>query len=211
MEFTCELLNEYTIKITSKEIKMNAYERMKLQDYVDGLEIWPANLIFELGTDESTRSCQVATLKRLERDYKLTAEQKKIFDKFITENSEENSKPRRKKMKPIFWAWTYKIYEGKKMKSSDNEYCGYLHSYSSKAEREEECRFTHEEKVGPLTITLKTEPIKATQAYKALLEGNGVPQDFLRRQYMIENQEGRDLTLPELLNLWRSTCIDLKL
>ena len=204
MDFTWELINDYTIKITSKETKMNAYERMKLQDYLDGLEMYPENLIFELGTDESTRSCQVALLKRLEKNYELTEDQRKIFDKFI----KENTKPRRK---PLFWAFTYKIYEGKKMTQHDGSPVGYLHSYSSKAEREEECKFTHEQQVGPITLTLKTEPIKAAQAYKALLEGNGVPQDFLRRQYMIENQEGRDLTLPELLNLWRSTCIDLYL
>lgn len=208
MDFTWELLNDYAIKITSKEIKMNDYERMKLQDYVDGLDIWPENLIFELGTDESTRSCQVALLKRLEKKRELTADQKKIFDKFIAENSEENSKPRRKNM---FWAWTYKIYNGKKMMSSDNEYCGYLHSYASKKEREEECKFTHDEQVGPLTITLKTEPIKAAQAYKALLTGNGVPEDFLKHQYWTETVEDRTMTLSELLSLWRSICIDLKL
>lgn len=204
MEFTWELLNDYAIKITSKDIKMNNYEKMKLQEYVDGLDVWPANLIFELPTDETTRRCQVATLKRLERDYELTADQKKIFDLFI----KENTKPRRKNM---FWAWTYKIYNGKKMMSSNNEYCGYLRSFYSKAEREEECRYTHDEQVGPLTITLKTEPITAAQAYKALLTGNGLPEDFLRHQYWTETVEDRTMTLPELLNLWRSTCIDLKL
>ena len=202
--FTWELIGDYQYK-ASKEIKMNAYERMKLQDYVDGLDIYPANLIFELGTDDSTRPYQVATLKRLERDYKLTDEQKKIFDLFI----KENTKTRR--AKPMFWAWTYKIYEGKKMMSSANEYCGYLRSFYSKAERAEECRFTHEEQVGPLTITLKTEPITAGQAYKALLTGNGVPEDFLKHQYWTETMEDRKMTLSELLRLWRSICIDLKL
>lgn len=202
MEFTWELLNDYTYHAT-KEIKMNNYERMKLQDYADGLEIYPANLIFELATDESTRPYQVALLKKLERNYELTAEQKKIFNLFIKENDHRRNRP-------MFWAWTYKIYNGKKMMSSQNEYCGYLHSYYSKAERDEECSFTHDEQVGPLTITLKTESITAAQAYKALLEGNGVPQDFLRRQYMLETQYDRQLSLSELLNLWRSTCIDLK-
>ena len=203
MEFTWELLNDYTYHAT-KEIKMNSYERMKLQDYLDGLDIWPENLIFELGTDDSTRPYQVKLLERIEKKYELTEDQRKIFDKFI----EENSKPRRK---PLFWAWTYKIYEGKKMMSSDNEYCGYLRSFYSKAEREEECRFTHDEKVGPLTITLKTEPITAGQAYKALMNENGVPEQFLRHKYWTETVEDRTMTLPELLNLWRSICIDLKL
>ena len=203
MDFTWELIGDYQYKAT-KEIKMNAYERMKLQDYVDGLEIYPENLIFELGTDDSTRNCQVALLKRLEREYELTADQKKIFDLFI----EENSKPRRKNM---FWAWTYKIYEGKKMTQHDGSPVGYLHSYYSKEEREEECSFTHEEQVGPLTITLKTEPITAAQAYKALLTGNGVPEKFLRHKYWTETVEDRKMTLSELLNLWRGICIDLKL
>lgn len=210
MEFTWELLNDYKLLITSKETKMNDYERMKLQDYVDGLEIYPANLIFELGTDDSTRPYQVATLKRLERDYTLTAEQKRIFDKFIAENSEENSKPRRKRMKPIFWGWTYKIYEGKKMMSSNNEYCGYLRSFYSKEEREEECEFTHEEQVGPLTITLKTEPITSAEAYKALINENGVNKLYLYRKYMLETQDDRQLSLSELLRIWRGSCTDLK-
>lgn len=203
MEFTWELLDEYKLKITSKEIKMNDYERMKLQDYVDGIA-GPASAIFEMETDDFTRPYQVKLLQQLEKKCELTAEQKKIFDLFIKENDHRRNKP-------MFWAWTYKIYEGKKMMSSDNEYCGYLHSYYSKEEREEECRFTHEEQVGPLTITLKTEPITAAQAYKALLTGNGLPEDFLRHQYWTETVEDRTMTLPELLNLWRSTCIDLKL
>ena len=206
MEFTWELIGDYTIKITSKETKMNAYERMKLQDYVDGLEIYPANLIFELGTDDSTRSCQVALLKRLEKTYNLTADQKRIFDKFI----KENEKPRRKRMKPIFWGWTYKIYNGQKMMSSNNEYCGYLRSFYSKEEREEECRFTHEEKVGPITITLKTEPITAADAYKALINENGVNKLYLYRKYMLETQDDRQLSLSELLRIWRGSCTDLK-
>lgn len=203
MDFTWELIDQYTYH-ASKEIKMNAYERMKLQDYVDGLGIGPASAIFELATDDTTRIHQVALLKQLEKKYELTAEQKKIFDKFIKENDH-------KRNRPMYWAWTYKIYEGKKMMSSDNKYCGYLHSYYSKAEREEECRFTHDEQVGPITITLKTEPITAAQAYKALMSGNGVPEKFLRHQYWTETVEDRKMTLSELLNLWRSTCIDLKL
>lgn len=206
MDFTWELLNDYKLLITSKETKMNKYQQMKLQDAINGLEIGPASEIFELETDDFTKPYQVKLLKQLEKKYELTADQKEIFDKFI----EENSKPRRRN-KPMFWAWTYKIYNGKKMMSSDNEYCGYLHSYYSKAEREEECRYTHDEQVGPLTITLKTEPITAAQAYKALLTGNGLPEDFLRHQYWTETVEDRTMTLPELLNLWRSTCIDLKL
>ena len=193
-----------TIKITSKEITMDDYERMKLQDYVDGLGLGPASAIFELETDDTTRIYQVALLKQLEKKYKLTAEQKKIFDEFIKENDHRRNKP-------MFWAWTYKIYEGKKMMSSNNEPCGYLRSFYSKAERDEECRFTHDEEVGPITITLKTEPIKATQAYKALMSGNGLPEKFLRHQYWTETVEDRPMALPELLNLWRSTCIDLKL
>ena len=203
MEFTWELLNDHTYHAT-KEIEMNDYERMKLQDYVDGLDIWPENLIFELATDDTTRIHQVALLKQLEKKYELTAEQKKIFDKFIKENDH-------KRNRPMYWAWTYKIYEGKKMMSSQNEPCGYLHSYYSKAEREEECRFTHDEQVGPITITLKTEPITSAQAYKALLSDNGLPEQFLRHKYWTETVEDRPMTLSELLNIWRSTCIDLKL
>ena len=201
MEFTWEFINKYTYKATTKESKMNKYDRMKLQDYIDGL-VGPAGAIFDLETDDFTRPYQISFLKQLKKRCKLTAEQEKIFDEFI----EENSKPRRK---PLFWAWTFKIYEGKKMMIGKNEYCGYLHSYTTKQEREEECNFTKDVKVGPLTITLKTEPITAATAYKALLTGNGVPEEFLRRQYLLEDQEGRDLTLQELLMLWRSTCTDL--
>ena len=204
MEFDWELINDYAIKITSKETNMNQYQRMKLQDYVDGLGLGPAGAIFELETDDTTRIYQVALLKRLEKKCNLNEEQKKIFDQFIKENDHKRSKP-------MFWAWEYKIYNGQKMMRSNNEPCGYLHSYYSKAERDEECRFTHEEQVGPLTITLKTEPITATEAYKALLTGNGLPEQFLRHQYWTETVEDRKMTLPELLNLWRSTCIDLKL
>lgn len=207
MEFTWELLNDYTYKATTKEIKMNNYEKMKLQEYVDGLDIWPANLIFELDTDDSTRRCQVALLKKLEREYNLTADQKKIFDLFI----KENSKPRRKRMKPIFWAWTYKIYNGKKMMSSQNEYCGSLRSFYSKEEREDECSFTKDVQVGPLTITLKTEPIKAAEAYKALINENGVNELYLCRKYMLETQDDRQLSLSELLRIWRGSCTDLKI
>lgn len=204
MEFTWELLNDYAIKITSKEIKMNDYQRMKLQDYVYGLGLGPASAIFELATDDTTRIYQVALLKQLEKKCNLDEEQKKIFDLFIKENDHKRSKP-------MFWAWEYEIYNGKKMMSSNNEYCGYLRSFYSKAEREEECRYTHDEQVGPLTITLKTEPITAAQAYKALLSDNGLPEEFLRHKYWTETVEDRTMTLPELLNLWRSTCIDLKL
>ena len=183
---------------------MNQYKKMKLQDYIDGLGLGPASAIFELETDDTTRIYQVALLKQLEKKYELTAEQKKIFDEFIKENDHRRNKP-------MFWAWTYKIYNGQKMMSSANEYCGYLHSYYSKAERDEECRFAHDEKVGPITITLKTEPITAAQAYKALLTDNGVSEQFLRHKYWTETVEDRPMTLSELLNLWRSTCIDLKL
>ena len=204
MEFTWELLNDYTY-MASKEIKMNNYDRMKLQDYVDGLGLGPASAIFELETDDFTRSYQVKLLERIEKKYELTEAQKKIFDKFIR----ENSKPRRKRMKPIFWAWTYKIYEGKKMMSSQNEPCGYLHSYTTKAEREEACNFTQDIQVGPLTITLKTEPIKAAEAYKALINENGVNKLYLYRKYMLETQDDRQLSLSELLRIWRGSCTDL--
>ena len=204
MEFTWELLNEHTYH-ASKEIKMNNYDRMKLQDTINGLGIWPESEIFELETDDFTRPYQVKLLEQLEKKYDLTAEQKKIFDKFI----KENEKPRRKGMKPLFWAWTYKIYNGRKMMSSQNEFCGYLHSYETKAERDEECAFTQDIKVGPLTITLKTEPITAATAYKALKSENGVSPRFLYQKYIDEDNLGRPLNLQELLMIWRSTCEDL--
>lgn len=205
MDFTWELINDYTYKATTttKEIKMNDYKKMKLQDAVNGLEIGPASAIFELETDDFTKPYQVKLLKQLEKKYELTADQKKIFDQFI----KENTKARRNK--PLFWAWTYKIYNGQKMMSSNNEYCGYLHSYYSKKEREEECSFTHDEQVGPLTITLKTEPITAATAYKALKSENGVSQKFLYQKYIDEDNLNRNLTLQELLMIWRSTCTDL--
>lgn len=205
MEFTWELLNDYTYKATTKEIKMNKYEKMKLQDYVNGLELGPASAIFELETDEFTKPYQVKLLEQIEKKYELTKNQKEIFDKFI----EENSKPRRKRMKPLFWGWTYKIYEGKKMKSSANEYCGYLRSFYSKEEREDECNFTKNIQVGPLTITLKTEPITAAEAYKALINENGVNKLYLYRKYMLETQDDRQLSLSELLRIWRGSCTDL--
>ena len=205
MEFTWELLNDYKLLITSKETKMNKYQQMKLQDAINGLEIGPASEIFELETDDFTKPYQVKLLKQLEKKYELTEDQKEIFDKFI----EENSKPRRKRMKPIFWAWTYKIYEGNKMKSSQNEYCGYLRSFVSKAERDEECAFTKDIEVGPLTITLKTEPITAATAYKALINENGVNKLYLYRKYMLETQDERKLSLSELLRIWRGSCTDL--
>ena len=108
----------------------------------------------------------------------------------------------------MFWAWTYKIYNGKKMMSSQNEFCGYLHSYATKAEREEACDFTQDIKVGPLTITLKTEPITAATAYKALRSENGVSPRFLYQKYVGEDNLNRNLTLQELLMIWRSTCED---
>lgn len=204
MEFTWELLNNYTYH-ASKEIKMNNYQRMKLQDFVNGVA-GPAGAIFELETDNFTRPYQVKLLERIEKKYELTADKKEIFDKFI----EENSKPRSKRMKPIFWAWTYKIYNGKKMMSSANEYCGYLRSFYSKEEREEECDFTKDVHVGPLTITLKTEPITASEAYKALINENGVNKLYLYRKYMLETQDDRQLSLSELLRIWRGSCTDLK-
>ena len=202
MEFTWELLDEYKLKITNKEIKMNDYDRMKLQDYVDGIA-GPASAIFELETDDFTRSYQVSLLKQLEKKCKLNEDQKKIFDLFI----KENTKARRNK--PMFWAWTYKIYEGKKMMSSQKEPCGYLHSYYSKAERDEECAFTKDVKLGPITITLKTAPITASQAYKALKDENGVNKLYLYRKYIAEDNVNRLLTIQELLTIWRSTCEDL--
>ena len=206
MEVTWELLNDYKLLITSKETKMNAYQQMKLQDAINGLEIGPASEIFELETDDFTKPYQVKLLKQLEKKYELTAAQKEIFDKFI----EENSKPRRKRMKPIFWAWTYKIYNGQKMMISNNEYCGYLRSFYSKEEREDECNFTKDAQVGPLTITLKTEPITAADAYKALINENGVNEIYLYRKYMLETQDERQLSLSELLRIWRGSCTDLK-
>lgn len=201
MEFTWETYN-YTYH-ASKEIKMNAYQKMKLQDAIDSLGIWPESEIFELETDNFTRPYQVALLKQIEKKYELTADQKKIFDKFI----KENEKPRRQ---PLFWAWTYKIYEGKKMTQHDGSPCGYLRSFYSKEDRDDFCKLTEEQKVGPLTITLKTAPITAAQAYKALKEENGVPASFLYQKYTFEDNLNRPLTLQELLIIWRRTCIDLK-
>lgn len=201
MEFTWELLNNYKYH-ASKEIKMNEYQKMKLQDYVDGVA-GPASAIFEMETDDFTRPYQVSLLKQLEKKCKLTAEQKKIFDLFI----KENTKARRK---PMFWAWTYKIYNGKKMMSSQNEYCGYLHSFYSKEDRDDFCALTEDQKVGPLTITLKSAPITAAQAYKALKDENGVPESFLYQKYTFEDNLNRQLTLQELLIIWRRTCFDLK-
>lgn len=201
MEFTWELLNKYTYH-ASKEIKMNDYQRMKLQDLVDGIA-GPASAIFELETDNFTRPYQVSLLKQLKKKCKLTAEQEKIIDQFL----KENEKPRRQ---PLYWAWTYKIYEGKKMMSGKNEYCGYLHSFYSKEDRDDFCTLTEEQQVGPLTITLKSAPITAAEAYKALKDENGVPASFLYQKYTFEDNLNRPLTLQELLIIWRRTCFDLK-
>lgn len=205
MEFTWELLNNYTYKATTtKEIKMNNYEKLKLQDYVDGLGLGPASAIFELETDDFTKPYQVKLLEKIEKKYNLTKDQRKIFDKFI----KENSKPRRQ---PLFWAWTYKFYQGKPMKQHDGTPCGYLRSFYSKEDRDDFCQLTEEQKVGPITITLKTAPITAAEAYKALKEENGVPASFLYQKYTFEDNLNRPLTLQELLIIWRRTCIDLKL
>ena len=199
--FTWETYN-YTYR-ASKEIKMSDYQRMKLQDTINGLGIWPESEIFELETDNFTRPYQVKLLEKIEKKYELTKAQRKIFDEFI----KENSKPRRK---PLYWAWTYKIYEGKKMMSGKNEYCGYLHSFYSKEDRADFCQLTEEQKVGPLTITLKSAPITAAEAYKALKNENGVPASYLYQKYTFEDNLNRPLTLQELLIIWRRTCFDLK-
>ena len=203
MEFTWELLNDYKLLITSKETKMNKYQQMKLQDAINGLEIGPASEIFELETDDFTKPYQVKLLKSIEKRYELTEDQRKIFDQFIR----ENEKPRRK---PLFWAFTYKFYQGKPMKQLDGTPCGYLHSFYSKEDRDDFCALTEDQQVGPITINLKSAPITAAQAYKALKEENGVPASFLYQKYTFEDNLNRPLTLQELLIIWRRTCIDLK-
>ena len=110
----------------------------------------------------------------------------------------------------MFWAFTYKFYQGKPMKQFDGTPCGYLHSFYSKEDRDDFCQLTEDEKVGPITITLKSAPITAAQAYKALKEESGVPASFLYQKYTFEDNLNRPLTLQELLIIWRRTCFDLK-